>query len=52
MNKKYHGGSYHEEDDADNNTGSNSEPTPDYAFDGFTIELNEKISLTPTSGSK
>jgi hypothetical protein len=35
------------EEEEEENTGNNSSNNSEYVFEGFTIELNEKIMLTP-----
>ncbi len=38
------------EDDEENNSNNDkSSSNPDYVFEGFTVELNEKIMLTPVA---
>jgi len=51
FNNKYHHNKPVEEDDDNEENEKSTQEAPGYAFDGFTIELNEKVSLTPVVAS-
>jgi len=52
FNNKYHHHNKPVDDEEDNEDNEKStQEAPEYAFDGFTIELNEKVALTPLAAS-
>ena len=53
MEREYYVGPFAKDSDDDSDKESSSSgDTPEYSFEGFNIEFNEKISLTPVTEEK